>query len=104
MEYSCHVWASAPSCYLELLYKLQKRICGTVASLAASHQPLVHRRIIASLSLFYRHYFGKCSSELAQPVPLPYYRGRSTRYSDRLHDFNNFILLSLVTPWLLVAV
>ena len=24
MEYCCHVWASAPSCYLEVLDKLQK--------------------------------------------------------------------------------
>ena len=30
MEYCCHVWAGAPSCYLELLDKLQKRICKTV--------------------------------------------------------------------------
>ena len=37
MEYCCHVWAGAPSCYLELLDKLQKRICRTVGpSLAAS--------------------------------------------------------------------
>ena len=41
MEYCCHVWAGAPSCYLELLDKLQKRICRTVGhSLAASHEPL----------------------------------------------------------------
>ena len=31
--------------------------------------------------------FGRCSSELAQLVPLPFSRGRSTRYSYRLHDF-----------------
>ena len=24
MEYSCHIWAGAPSCYLELLDKLQR--------------------------------------------------------------------------------
>ena len=37
MDYCCYVWAGAPSCYLELLDKLQKRICRTVApSLAAS--------------------------------------------------------------------
>ena len=37
MEYCCHVWAGAPSCYLESLDKLQKWICTTVApSLAAS--------------------------------------------------------------------
>ena len=89
MEYCCHVWAGAPSCYSELLHKLQKWICGTVGpSLAASHEPLAHRRNVASLSLFYRYYFGRGSSELAQLVPLPYSRGRSTRYSDRLHDFS----------------
>ena len=27
MKYCCHVWAGALSCYLELLDKLQKRIC-----------------------------------------------------------------------------
>ena len=89
MEYSCHVWAGAPSCYLELLDKLQKRLCRTVGpSLAASLEPLAYHRNVASLNLFYRSYFGRCSSELAQLVPLPYSRGRSTRYSDRLHDFS----------------
>ena len=30
MEYGCHVWAGAPSCYLELLDILPKRMCRTV--------------------------------------------------------------------------
>ena len=43
MEYCCHVWAGAPSCYLELLDKLQKQICRTVGpSIAASLEPLTH--------------------------------------------------------------
>ena len=89
MEYCCHVWAGAPSCYLDLLDKLQHWICRIVGpSLAASLEPLAHRRNVGSLSLFYRYYFGRCSSELAQLVPLPFSRGRSTRYSDRLHDFS----------------
>ena len=71
MEYCCHVWAGAPSCYLDLLDKLQKRICKIIGlSLAASLEPLAHRRNVASLSLFYRKYFGRCSSELAHLVPL----------------------------------
>ena len=89
MEYCCHVWFGATSCHLELLDKLQKRICKTVGpSLAASLEPLAYHRNVASLSLFYRYYFGRCSSELAQLVPLPFSLGRSTRYSDRLHDFS----------------
>ena len=55
MEYCCHVAAGAPSCYLEFLDKLQKRICWTVGpTLAAFLETLAHRRNVASLSLFYR--------------------------------------------------
>ena len=44
MEYCAHVWAGAPSCYLELLDKPQKQICGTVGpSLTALFEPLAHR-------------------------------------------------------------
>ena len=43
MEYCCHIWACAPSCYLELLYKLQELTCRTVGpSLATSLEPLTH--------------------------------------------------------------
>ena len=52
--------------FLELLDKLQKRITGL-------------------LILFYRYCFGRCSCKLAQLVPLPFSRGKSIRYSDRLH-------------------
>ena len=75
MEY-CHVWAGTPSWYL-----------AVGLSLAASLEPLVHRQNVASLSLFYRYYFERFSSELAQLVPLSYSQWRSTRYFDRLHDF-----------------
>ena len=72
MEQSRDVWAGASSYYLKLLDKLQKRICKTVSpSLAASLEHLAHRRDVARLSLFYRYYFGRCSSELAQLVRLP---------------------------------
>ena len=49
---------------------------------------LAHHRNVASLNVFYIYYFGRCSSELAQLFPFPYSRGRSTRYSDRSHDFS----------------
>ena len=63
MEYCCHVWVGAPSCYLDLLEKLQKQICRIVGpSLAASLQPLAHCQNVASFSLFL-HLFGRCSSE-----------------------------------------
>ena len=89
MEHCCHFWAGVPSCYLQLLDKLQKWICWTVdSSLAASLEPLTHRQNVTSLSHFCRYYFGRCSSKLAQLVLLRYSRGRSTCYFDRLHDFS----------------
>ena len=45
MEYCYHVLAGVPSCYLELLDKLQKRTVGP--SLAVSLEPLAHRRNVA---------------------------------------------------------
>ena len=88
MEYCCHVWAGAHSCYLKLLDKLQRQICMTVGpSLAGFLEPLAHHRNVASLTLFYWYCFGRCSLELAQLVPFPFSGGRSTRYSDRLYYF-----------------
>ena len=73
MEYCGDVWAGAPICYLELLGKLQKWTCRAVGpSLAACLEPLAHHQNVASLSLFYRYYFGRSSSELAQLDTLPY--------------------------------
>ena len=43
MEYCCHVWPGAPSCYLEMLDKLQKLICRNVgSSLASCLEPMAH--------------------------------------------------------------
>ena len=51
------------SCYLELLDKLQKRIRKTVdSSLATSLECLADSVNVASLSLFCRYYFSRCSS------------------------------------------
>ena len=49
MQYCFHVWAGGPSCYLELLDKLQKQICRTLGpSLATFLEPLAHCRNVAS--------------------------------------------------------
>ena len=52
MKYCCHAWTGAPSFLLELLDKQQKRIFRAVyLLLAASLEPLGHRRNVASLRL-----------------------------------------------------
>ena len=70
---------------MELLDVLQKWIYRTVGpSHAASVEPLADHWNKASLNLFYRYYFGRCSFEQTQLVPLPYSRGSFTHYSNRL--------------------
>ena len=92
MEHCYHVRVGALHCFLKLLDKLQKRICGAVGpSLAATLEPLAYRRNVASLSLLCRYYFGKYSSELAELVPLTYPGERYTCYSDRLQNFSVII-------------
>ena len=41
-----------------------------------------HCQYVVSVSHFYRYYFGRCSAELAQLVPLPFSCGRSTHEID----------------------
>ena len=89
IEYFCYIWVGSPMCYLYVVGKLHRRLCRTVGpTLAASLKPLGNCRNVASLILFYRYYFVGCSFDLTKPVPIPCSRRRSTRFSDRLHDFS----------------
>ena len=80
MEYCCHLWAGAPRTHLNTLDRVERRVKNLVGKqLADELQPLSQRRDVASLSLFYRYYFGRCSSEISECVPKPQVFSRSTR-------------------------
>ena len=83
-----HAWNTVIMSGLVLLIATWNCWTSYKATLAASLEALAHRWIVASLSLFYRYYFDRCSSELAQQVLLPYSRGTSAGYSDRSCDFS----------------
>ena len=59
--------------------------------LTSTLDPLSLRHKVASLSLFYRYYFGHCSDELATCIPLPMAQPRSTRQASLA---NNCVELS----------
>ena len=64
---------------------MEKRACKAVSlTLAVSLDPLDGGSL--SLSSF-RYYFGRCLSEPAGLVPLPYYLWKSALYSDIFQDF-----------------
>ena len=90
MGYCLHDLVFAPNYSLNIWDELQKRECRTVNH---SIESLPHCLNVATLSLFCRYCFGRCSSELAELFLLPYLCGRrSTRYSNRLHNFSVTIL------------
>ena len=90
-----HVWDTVVTSGLVALvatWNCQTNYKNKYAGLLVLHlllllNPLAHRRNVARFSLFYRYYFGRCSSELSKLVPFPFSQGRSTPYSDRLRDF-----------------
>ena len=76
------------NCYIS--YK--NRYAGlSVLHLLPLLNPWLIVKNVARLSIFYMYYFGRCSSELPQLVPLPFSWRSSTRYSDRLHEFSVMI-------------
>ena len=84
MKYCFHVWASARGCYFHMLDKMQKWVFRIVSPLVTAFlKPLTHCWNMASLSsLFYRYYFGKCSSELAELIPISECGGIYNRFDD----------------------
>ena len=83
MEDCCHIWTGAPSCYLELLDKLQKRICRDVGpSFTTSLEPLIHLRNLVSLFLFCRYLVDVHLNWLSWSHFF-FSRRWSTRYRDR---------------------
>jgi hypothetical protein len=88
MEYCSHIWSGAPACHLSLLDKVQKRIVNLVGVEKGSClQSLSHRRSVASLSLFYRYFHGKCSAGLVDLVPPIRAFRRETRFSSLSHPY-----------------
>ena len=65
MEYCCHIWAGSPKTPLFCLDRVQRRLRMLIGDeLFMSLQPLYHRRDVASVSLLYRYYSGRCSDEI----------------------------------------
>ena len=86
LEYCSHIWGSSP--YTSLLDRIESKAIRLIGdpSLTSTLDPLSLRRKVASLSLFYRYYFGHCSDELATCIPPPMARPRSTRQATFAHN------------------
>ena len=87
LEYCSHIWGSSP--YTSLLDRVESKAIRLIGdpSLTSTLDPLSLRRKVASLSFFYRYYFGHCSDELAACVPPPMAQSRSTRQATFAHNY-----------------
>ena len=87
LEYCSHIWGSSP--YTSLLDRIESKAIRLIGdpSLTSTLDPLSLRRKMASLSLFYRYYFGHCSDELAACIPPPMARPRSTHQATFAHNY-----------------
>ena len=87
MEYCCHIWGGAPSDALNLLDRVQNRVCNAIGeNLASKLDSLSHRRSVASLCLFYKYFHGHCSDELSSLVPPLKTFSRATRFASKCHS------------------
>merc|ERR1712002_212765 len=70
-----------------------------MGSLTSSLDSLSLRRKVASFSLFYRYYFGRCSLELASCIPPPLERLRNTRQASNAHRYSVSIANSRINSF-----
>ena len=90
MEYCSHLWDGSAKYQLEALNSVDRRARRIINDdlLTSNHlQPLEHRRMVASLSVFYRIHFGECSKALFELIePSPFHH-RSTRRRQAFHPY-----------------
>ncbi|KAL7633435.1 UNVERIFIED_CONTAM: hypothetical protein RMT77_016306 [Armadillidium vulgare] len=88
MEYASHICGVSPR--TAILKKVESRSFCLINSpaLTNSLQSLSSRRIVASLSLYFRYYNGHCSSELSRRIPPSLRRARATLLSTQSHPFS----------------
>ena len=86
LEYCSHIWGASSS--TSLLDRVESKAFCLIdyPDLTLNLDSLALRRKVASLSLFYRYYHGRCSSELAACVPPPLGRPRATRQANTSHE------------------
>ncbi|KAL7643765.1 UNVERIFIED_CONTAM: hypothetical protein RMT77_005771 [Armadillidium vulgare] len=88
MEYASPILGGSPNTVLlEKVESTAFRLINSPA-LTNSLQSLSARRIVESLSLYYRYYNRHCSSELSRRIPPPLRRARATRLSTQSHSFS----------------
>ena len=86
LEYCSLIWGCPYTSFLDRVESKAIRLIGD-PSLISTLDPLSLRHKVASLSLFYRYYFGHCSEELAACIPPLMAWPRSTWQASFAHSY-----------------
>lgn len=89
LEYNSHLWAGAPSSYLMLIDRIQRRAIRLIGDSRITNKldSLEHRRNVGALTLFYRYFHGRCSAEISSLMPPIRVQARATRQATNSHQF-----------------
>ena len=87
MEYNSHLWAGASKSALDFVDRIESRALKLIGDdrVISSITSLRHRRDVTCMVLFYKYYFGKCSSVLSELTPTSQVFTRNTSRSGRIH-------------------
>lgn len=90
MEYCSHLWDGSARYQLDALEAIDRRARRLVDDEELTTQrlqSLEHRRLVASLCVFYRLHFGECAQELHDLIPPAPFHHRTTRRGQRFHPY-----------------
>ena len=89
LEFDSHLWVGAPPSSLNLVERLQNKAFRLIGDINITNRidSLDHRRKVGAVTLFYRYFYGQCSSELLGIVPPLHNSVFVTRYSAQAHPY-----------------
>ena len=89
IEYNSHLWTGESKSALDFVDRIQSPALKLIGDdrVPSSNTALGHRRNVSCIVVFYKYYFGKCSSGLSELIRPPQVLARNTRLSGRCHAF-----------------
>ena len=89
LEFDSHLWVGAPPSTLNLVERLQKKAFRLIGDTTITNRidTLDHRRKVGAVTLFYRYFYGRCSSEILGIVPQLHNSIRVSRQTAQAHPY-----------------
>ena len=89
LEFDSHLWIGAPPSTLNFVERLQNKAFRLIGDINITNRidSLGHRRKVGAVTLFYRYFYGHCSSELLGIIPPLHNSVIVTRKAAQAHPY-----------------